>query len=195
MEVLEKASFRPFALLFTLKTTLEPEKPCSCKYATLHSLVRYSTVRGVWLKRVREPRISPRVLSSRNLEYVKRILFADDSAVIRKTLRHMFEQSGWSCSEAINGQDAIEKAQEFTPDVIALDLSMPIMNGLAAGNILRQIAPSIPLILFTSFGGIINSEDLRRAGFSALISKNDPGMLAVTAQTLLDDCEPRKRAS
>jgi CheY-like chemotaxis protein len=62
---------------------------------------------------------------------------------------------------------------------------MPVMNGLAAANILKELVPQIPLFLFTSFGAVLNSENLRRAGFSALIGKNDAGKLVITAQTLL----------
>lgn len=97
----------------------------------------------------------------------------------------MFEEGSWTCDEASNGQEAIAKAQDFKPHVIVLDLSMPVMNGLAAGNILKQMSPGTPLILFTSFGAILNSEDVSHAGFSALIEKDNAGKLFMTAQTLL----------
>lgn len=102
-------------------------------------------------------------------------------------MRQMFEQAGWSvCAEAANGQEAIAKAQEAKPDIAVLDLSMPAMNGLTAGRILKEIFPETPLILFTSFGSILNSDDLQRAGFSALIDKNEAGKLLTIAQTLLN---------
>jgi CheY-like chemotaxis protein len=127
------------------------------------------------------------VFCFRNLGYVKRILLADDSAVVRRTLRKLFEQAGWSvCSEASNGQEVIAKAQEFKPDVIVLDFSMPVMNGLTAGRILKGVLPKTPLILFTAFWGVINSVDIQSAGFSALIDKGEAGKLVVTAQTLLN---------
>lgn len=117
---------------------------------------------------------------------MKRVLLADDSAVIRKSLRRMFEASGWSvCGEASNGQDAIAKAQECNPDLVVLDLSMPRMNGLTAGRILSSIMPGTPLILFTSFGTLLSSDVLESAGFSALIPKEDAGKLLSTAQSLL----------
>ena len=60
------------------------------------------------------------------------ILFLDDNAAIRRVLCELFQgQADFEvCGEAENGQDAIEKAQEFHPDLIVLDLSMPVMNGL-----------------------------------------------------------------
>jgi len=117
---------------------------------------------------------------------VKRILLADDSAVIRTTLRGLFEESGWTCSEAENGEDAVAKAQEFRPHVIVLDLAMPGMNGIAAASALKTVLPPIPVIVFTSFGSILNSEDLCRAGISAMIGKDDAAKLLSTAQTLFD---------
>ena len=98
----------------------------------------------------------------------------------------MFEEAGWSvCGEASNGKDAIAKAQELRPNIVVLDLSMPLLDGLSAGRILKQTMPGVPLILFTSFGPLLNTEALESGGFSALISKSDAGKLLKTAQELL----------
>jgi len=125
--------------------------------------------------------------AKRNRAYVKRILLADDSAVVRKSMRRMFERAGWTvCGEASNGQDAVAIAQGIKPDVIVLDLSMPQMNGLTAASILKKIMPGTPLILFTSFGNLLSPSDLEFAGFAASISKSDAGELLTTAQHLVD---------
>jgi DNA-binding NarL/FixJ family response regulator len=119
---------------------------------------------------------------------VKRILLADDSAVVRRSLRLVFEQAGWTvCGEASNGHEAIALAEELKPHLIVLDLAMPVMNGLTAGTVLREMLPATPLILFTSFGNLFNRDDLKRAGFSAIIGKGDSGKLLMTAQTLVND--------
>ncbi|MGH9502375.1 MAG: response regulator [Terriglobales bacterium] len=97
----------------------------------------------------------------------------------------MFEQAGWVCCEACNGQEGVLKAQQFKPDIVVLDLSMPVMNGLEAGNILKDLVPQTPLILFTSFSGIVSSDGGQRSAFSKVIDKNDAGRLVVTAQALL----------
>jgi len=59
----------------------------------------------------------------------------DDNAFIRKALCEMFEREEDFdiCGEAENGRDAIEKAQQLRPDLIALDMSMPVMNGPRCG--------------------------------------------------------------
>jgi DNA-binding NarL/FixJ family response regulator len=117
---------------------------------------------------------------------VKRILLADDSDIVRRALRKIFEDSGWDvCAEASNGEEAVVKAQKLRPDIIVLDLSMPLMNGLTAGHILKETMPETPLILFTSFGTLVSTHDLESAGFSALIPKDDAGKLVMTAQALL----------
>lgn len=133
-----------------------------------------------------EPRLETGI-SHGNLAHVKRILLADDSAVVRRSLRRMFEEAGWSvCGEASNGQEAIAKAQELRPNLIVLDLSMPEINGLTAGRILKEILPGTRLILFTAFGALLSTDILESAGISASISKNDAGKLLNTAQTLLN---------
>jgi DNA-binding NarL/FixJ family response regulator len=117
---------------------------------------------------------------------LKRVLLVDDSAVVRRTLRQIFEDAGWTVSaEASNGEEAVAKAQQVTADVIILDLSMPAMNGLTAGSILKNMFPRTPLILFTSFGNVLSSVELHRAGFSALVEKTDAGKLVAAAENLL----------
>jgi two-component system, chemotaxis family, chemotaxis protein CheY len=54
--------------------------------------------------------------------------------------------------EAENGRDAIEKAQQLRPDLIVLDMSMPVMNGLDATRVLKRLMPRVPLIVYSAFG-------------------------------------------
>jgi len=62
------------------------------------------------------------------------ILIADDDPTIRLLLRRLFEKQGdWQvCGEASNGVEAIEGVERFKPDVVVMDLAMPVMNGLQA---------------------------------------------------------------
>jgi CheY-like chemotaxis protein len=53
------------------------------------------------------------------------------------------------CAEACNGQEAVDLARQHKPDLIVLDLPMPIMDGLQAARILKKIMPEVPIILFT----------------------------------------------
>jgi CheY-like chemotaxis protein len=89
-------------------------------------------------------------------EMAKRILVADDNPVIRKMLCRLFEveEEYDICAEAANGQEAIDLAVKHRPDLIILDLSMPVLNGIEAATQLKKILPDVPIILFTQFGDI-----------------------------------------
>ena len=118
---------------------------------------------------------------------MKSILIADDSQRVRHALRQMFEREGWHvCGEAVDGQDAIAKAQQLQPNIVVLDLSMPIMNGLSAGRVLKQITPDARLILFASFSDLLSDDEIRNWGFSAIVSKGEPGRLVTEVQSLPD---------
>jgi chemotaxis response regulator CheB len=69
-----------------------------------------------------------------------RVLLVDDSAIMRSMVRSLFEsQPSFEVSgEAENGQEAIEKAANLKPDLIILDLAMPVMTGLDAAPVLRK---------------------------------------------------------
>jgi CheY-like chemotaxis protein len=72
------------------------------------------------------------------------------------------------CGEAHDGQDAIEKAQRLLPDLIILDLSMPVMNGLDAARVLKDRMPSVPIIMFTLYVDPFVEQESRSAGADVL---------------------------
>jgi two-component system nitrate/nitrite response regulator NarL len=104
-----------------------------------------------------------------------RVLVADDHEVMRMGIRNLIQfQSGWSvCAEASNGQEAIEKAAQFHPDVIIMDITMPVMNGLDAAREISRSQPEIPVILFSMH----ISDDLYRHmkvdGIRGAVAKGD----------------------
>jgi two-component system, NarL family, response regulator NreC len=106
---------------------------------------------------------------------LKCILIVDDHAAMRHLLRTAFEGTpGWEvCGEAENGREAIEKTRELKPDLIVLDLSMPIMNGLEAAPALRRMLPTVPIILFTLYGNKFLEQEAFSAGVTAVVSKGD----------------------
>lgn len=83
------------------------------------------------------------------------ILIVDDNRTIRYLLRTFVESKTKFpvCGEAENGTEAIEKAQQLQPDLILLDLAMPVMNGADAAAILKRMLPQTKIILFTMYGG------------------------------------------
>ena|SRR5664279_1160094 len=113
----------------------------------------------------------------------KNILIVDDSQLIRKKLRAMLQGfSTWHvCGEAVNGRDAISQAQRLAPDLVVLDLSMPIMNGLEAARELKRLNPAIQLLMFTTFKTDHFEKEATAAGCSAVLSKTDPPKLLLGA--------------
>ena len=102
------------------------------------------------------------------------ILIADDSLFIRQALRKIFEQEDFNvCGEAENGKEAIEKAQQLHPDMILLDLSMPVMNGLDATRVLKRVMPEVPIIMFSEHIGPSVEREACSAGAKALVSKTE----------------------
>jgi DNA-binding NarL/FixJ family response regulator len=80
-----------------------------------------------------------------------RILIADDDPTIRLLLRRLLEkQPGWQvCGEASNGIEAIEGVERFAPDIVVMDLAMPIMNGLQAAPEIVKTHPKLPMLLIS----------------------------------------------
>ena len=105
----------------------------------------------------------------------KSVLIVDDVAIIRRALRELFtsEADFDVCGEAENGREAIEKAQELRPDLIVLDLSMPVMNGIDGARALRRLMPAVPLIIFSEYSDVFSAEEAHSAGVSALVSKSE----------------------
>jgi len=102
------------------------------------------------------------------------VLVVDDNEFIRRALRRSFtlEPDFRVCGEAENGKEAIEKAQNLRPDVIVLDLSMPVMNGIDAARALKKLMPAVPLIIFSEYADVFSENEARLAGISALVSKS-----------------------
>src|ERR1700676_4668800 len=103
----------------------------------------------------------------------KKILIVDDQVLVRRLLRAFF--ASWTsfevCGEAINGRDAIEKARTLSPDLIVMDFSMPIMNGLEAVAVLKAILPQLPIIMYTVHDTAIMKVQALAAGVRGLIQK------------------------
>jgi len=122
----------------------------------------------------------------------KCILILDDSALIRRMIREKLErEGGWEVSgEAANGREAIEKAEQLKPDLIVLDLAMPVMNGLEAARDLQRLLPSLPLVMFTNFNSPQLTNEALSAGVSAVVSKSELAGSVAEIQALLEPLNP-----
>jgi len=114
-------------------------------------------------------------LTLRSTAVPKSVLVVDDNALIRQVLcRVLASEPGFDiCGEAENGQDAVEKAQALHPDLIVMDLSMPVMNGIDATRTLKTLMPMVPVIIFSEYSDAFSEKEARSAGISALVSKSE----------------------
>jgi DNA-binding NarL/FixJ family response regulator len=104
----------------------------------------------------------------------KKVLLVDDNAIIREAVRPLFDSHPRFvvCGEAEHGREAVEKASSLRPDLIVLDLVMPVMNGLEAAQLLTKTLPQVWLILLTSHDWPGLSQDARSAGIHAVVPKS-----------------------
>jgi DNA-binding NarL/FixJ family response regulator len=102
-----------------------------------------------------------------------RILIADDAQVVRSGMKHLLEShQGWTvCGEAVDGQDAIEKARTLNPDVILLDISMPRLDGLRAAEQISKILPSAKIYIVTQHHSLEMARYAADAGARGFIAK------------------------
>lgn len=97
---------------------------------------------------------------------VRSVIIVDDSPDVRKALCQFFTAEGdfAVCGEAENGREAIEKAQQLHPDLIITDLAMPVMNGLEETRVLKQLIPTVPVIIYTAHSNPLLEKEARLAG-------------------------------
>ena len=101
----------------------------------------------------------------------RRVLIAEDEALIRLDLKEMLEEEGYAVvGEAGDGETAVRLAEELDPDLVILDIKMPVMDGLAAAE---QIAAAriAPVIILTAFSQRDLVERARAAGAMAYLVK------------------------
>ena len=101
-----------------------------------------------------------------------RILLADDHCIVRQGIRALLEGAGFEVvGEAADGQEAIRLVDTLEPDVVVLDLIMPMLNGLDAARQILQRHPSIPILLLTMHTEEHHVAAALRAGIKAYLLK------------------------
>lgn len=93
------------------------------------------------------------------------ILLADDDLRIRRSLPALFEAEGYSVRSARNGAEAVAMFAERRPDLVLLDVMMPVMSGTAACAEMRRADPVVPILFFTAMPSDVG--EVRALGFGA----------------------------
>ena len=106
-----------------------------------------------------------------------RILIVDDHPVVRHGLRTLLEvQEGWEViGEAVDGLEALEKAERLSPDVILLDISMPKMNGVEACRLIRKAQPASEILIVTQHDSAQMMREAQEAGARGYVVKSNAG--------------------
>ncbi|MFS0557166.1 ANTAR domain-containing response regulator [Brevibacillus sp. 179-C9.3 HS] len=100
-----------------------------------------------------------------------KIMVVDDEPIIRMDLREMLENEGYLVvAEAKNGEEAVELAHRHKPDLIIMDVKMPVLNGIKASSIIRSFSDS-SILLLTAYSQKELVQDARKAGVTAYLVK------------------------
>src|SRR6202050_3383707 len=103
----------------------------------------------------------------------KRILIADDHEVLRRGVRTLLgTESEWEiCGEAIDGKDAVDKSAALSPDLVILDVNMPVLNGLAAVRQILRLRPQPKVLVFTVHDSDQTMMEVQATGAHGYLSK------------------------
>ncbi len=84
---------------------------------------------------------------------MKRVLVADDAAFMRTSLKMMLERNGFEVvGEAENGMVALNKYKEINPDIVTMDITMPICDGIKAVQMIKEFDPEAKIVMISSMG-------------------------------------------
>ncbi|MBU2236240.1 response regulator, partial [Patescibacteria group bacterium] len=100
-----------------------------------------------------------------------KVLIIEDDKPIQQVIKSMLITEGYEAETADNGEEGLEVMKEFKPDVIMLDIMMPVMSGF---DFLKHLKDeSIPVIVLTSLGQEIVEKKVRALGAKYFLQKND----------------------
>jgi DNA-binding NarL/FixJ family response regulator len=124
---------------------------------------------------------------------VAQILLIDHNPQIRALLKVLIEaHPGWQvCGEAADGQEGVDKAIALKPDLVVLDFSMPILNGLQVASKIFENRPSLPIILCTIHFFPEMIAEAKKVGIREVVNKSDAAaQLLEMIETLVKELPP-----
>lgn len=100
------------------------------------------------------------------------ILIVDDSRTSRRVLRTILENNGYDVvGEASNGQEGYDSFKEFSPDIVTMDVTMPVMDGITALKLIMTDSPDAKVIMVTAAGQKSKMVEAIKAGAAEFIQK------------------------
>src|SRR5437868_5431075 len=133
-----------------MKPTLESTQTSKKPQSTLGTPAARSIIAHVAAPGAGKPARSEPFASGSSPKKI-RVLLADDHPVVRKGLATCLAQAANTSiiGEATNGQEAVRKAKELCPDIVLMDIDMPLLNGLTAADMLRKENPGIKVLILS----------------------------------------------
>jgi two-component system cell cycle response regulator DivK len=119
----------------------------------------------------------------------KRILIVEDTEDNRRIMRDLLTDAGYEVAEAHDGRAAVDMATEIGPDLILMDIQLPILSGYDAARLIKQdpALRHIPIIAVTSYALSGDEEKARTAGCSGYLAKPfSPRRMLATVREFLD---------
>jgi DNA-binding NarL/FixJ family response regulator len=112
-----------------------------------------------------------------------KILVVDDHPLVRRavTARVKIEPHFDVIAEAENGVEAVHKASELKPDVVVLDITMPLLSGLEAARQIRKQHPEVAIVILSSYAGRSFVEEAKEIGVRAFVPKSHAAEALVRA--------------
>ena len=113
-----------------------------------------------------------------------RILIADDHAMFRQGIAALLvgaDPRFQICAEARNGKEAVEKTLALQPDIVLMDVSMPVMGGFDATRNILHASPTSRIIFLTTYNGPQVVAEARRAGAKGYVAKGDVSDVLIQA--------------
>jgi DNA-binding NarL/FixJ family response regulator len=112
-----------------------------------------------------------------------RILLADDHTIVRQGLARLLEEQPdlKIVGEAINGQAAVDKALELVPDIIIMDIAMPLLNGIEAAKRVRKSLPDCKILILSMYSHEHYIHQLLETGISCYLLKDSSGQDIIKA--------------
>lgn len=101
-----------------------------------------------------------------------RVLIVDDSPVIHKIIRRALEPQGFEiCAAGNNGKEGVELYNQYKPDIVTMDITMPIMDGIEATNTITKNYPEAKILMLSSMGDETILNEAKQAGISQFLTK------------------------
>jgi len=104
---------------------------------------------------------------------MSKVLIAEDNAVNRELLRELLEARGYTVVEACDGQAALHMIEQTQPDLLLLDIGMPVMDGFGVMRKIRENPrlATLPVLAFTAYAMQGDREKILNSGFNGYLSK------------------------